>query len=100
MKNQEAMAEATAIEIKRLQEIQKSYSTKASKIEDYIDSVLRSAGINKLELPTSKLSYRMSQAVQILDEDKIPALYRRTKEVKSIDKIAIKEAIQCDIFVE
>lgn len=48
----------------------------------------------KLELPHSKISYRKSDSVEIVDFDKLPEEYIKTKIEKNPDKVAIKNAIK------
>lgn len=48
----------------------------------------------KLELPHSKISYRKSDSVEVIDLNKIPEEYIKTKIEKNPDKVAIKNAIK------
>jgi len=90
----EATAEAIDTEIKRLTDLKYSYLKKADNIKNYISFSLLKNGIEKLETDISKLSFRKSQSLVITDEKLIPEEFIKIKEVKSIDKIAIKEAIK------
>ena len=90
----EATAEAIDTEIKRLTDLKYSYLKKADNIKNYISFSLLKNGIDKLETDISKLSFRKSQSLVITDEKLIPEEFIKIKEVKSIDKIAIKEAIK------
>ena len=87
---QAILAEWTAQEIKRLQELQKSYNNKIEKNEKWIDYVLQTFQIDKMETPIAKLSYRDSQQVTIIDESIIPIQYFTIKETKSLDKTGCK----------
>ena len=48
----------------------------------------------KLELPHSKISYRKSDSVEVIDLETLPEEYIKTKIEKNPDKIAIKNAIK------
>ena len=54
----------------------------------------------KLALPHSKISYRKSESVNIIDEKMIPRDYYKEKFEYSIDKRKIKEAIKNNIKVD
>ncbi len=53
----------------------------------------------KLDLPHSKISYRKSESVEIVDEKMIPKEYYKEKLEYSIDKRKIKDAIKNNINV-
>ena len=80
-------------EIARLQAKLKPIQNTVSRLEDYLDSSLRTNGIDSLEVWTYKLSYRKSESVEITDETLLPAEYVKTKVTTAPDKIAIKKAI-------
>ena len=48
----------------------------------------------KLELPHSKISYRKSDSVEVVDVEMLPEEYVKTKIEKNPDKVAIKNAIK------
>lgn len=48
----------------------------------------------KLELPHSKISYRKSDSVDVINFEDLPEEYIKTKIEKSPDKVAIKNAIK------
>lgn len=90
----EATAEAIGSEIKRLNDLKYSYEKKANNIKNYISFSLQKNGIEKLETDIAKLSFRKSQSLTITDENLIPKEFITIKEIKNIDKMAIKEAIK------
>lgn len=65
------------------------------------NGVLDGKGLNKfkLDLPHSKISYRKSESVNIIDEKMIPKDYYKEKVEYSIDKRKIKDAIKNNINV-
>lgn len=58
-------------------------------------------GLNKfkLDLPHSKISYRKSESVEVLNQNVIPMDYIKEKIEYSVDKKKIKEAIKNNINV-
>lgn len=94
IRQQEIQAEAVISEIQRLVNIGESYSQEATRKKTFLDNILKNQWIEKLDLTTCKLSYRASSSVEITDESQIPDSFIKTKEVKSIDKIALKDAIK------
>lgn len=48
----------------------------------------------KLDLPHSKISYRKSDSVEIINPDLLPSKYIKKKVEEKPDKVAIKEAIK------
>lgn len=79
-------------EIKRLQELKK----KAAKVSDYLKERIAGAmidfGYDKIETPTLKLSFRKSEAVEVVDESLLAQKFFNYKP--TIDKTAIKNAIK------
>lgn len=79
-------------EIKRLQELKK----KSAKVSDYLKERISGAmidfGIEKIETPTLKLSFRKSEAVEVVDESLLDQQFFNYKP--TIDKTAIKAAIK------
>lgn len=93
-------------EIKRLQSEKKSRENKKNWIKNNVDKFIRRQFTNedgeldteklgnyKLSLPHSKISYRKSNSVDIIDINIIPKEYIKTKIEESPDKTAIKKAI-------
>lgn len=100
-------------EIKRLQAEKKSRERKKEWLFNRVDSFCRRQftdeegklnleGLNKfkLELPHSKISYRKSESVNIIDETKIPKEFLKTKIEISPMKAEIKTAIKNGLKVE
>ena len=98
MRDQECKAKAIAEEIARLSDLKKSYDKKAAQMEHLIDTALKFAGVEKLSLSIAKISYRKSSCV-IVDDAIVSDEYKKTKEVVTVDKTKIKEAIQSWIGV-
>lgn len=81
-------------EIERLQKLQETEEKHLDKAKRSIDWIMKATWTEKLETALNNLSYRKSESVSILDENSIPEEYWKIKEVRSIDKIMIKEAIK------
>jgi hypothetical protein len=81
-------------EIKRLQELKQKAAKRSELFKQRLAEAMNEFGIEKLDTPTLKLSFRKSESVEIVDEEKIPEDYLVTKQVTTISKTAIKEAIK------
>lgn len=79
-------------EIKRLQELKK----KSAKVSDYLKERISAAmiefGLTEIKTPTLKLSFRKSEAVEVVDESLLAQQFYNYKP--TIDKTAIKAAIK------
>lgn len=94
MKNIEAPIQAIDDEIDRLTKMKKSYQAKANNLKNYISYTMQKNGIEKIESDIVKFSFRKSETIEIIDESMIPSEFINIKEVKTVDKIAIKKAIK------
>jgi hypothetical protein len=81
-------------EIKRLTELKKFHSSQYTKLKDYVSYAMTSANIEKIETALVKFSFRKSSSLEITDETKIPAEFKKEKITISIDKNAIKNIIK------
>lgn len=89
-----AGTEAIDNEIKRLSELKKSISNKAKNIENYIAYAMKKHNIEKIDTDIAKISFRKSEALEVENEALIPQEFILTKEIKQVDKLAIKKAIK------
>ena len=89
-----AGADAIDIEIKRLSELKRSLNKKADNIKEYISIQMQKNGIEKIKTDIAELSFRKSEQVIISDDKEIHPAFILIKEVRSIDKLAIKKAIK------
>lgn len=81
-------------EIARLQELKASHQKKADSVAKWVDFLMQTFKIEKLDTELNKLSYRKSEAVILTNEELIPAEYKKEKLTISIDKTEIKKAIK------
>ncbi len=87
-------------EIKRLQAKKQACTKKSTRLKDYLDVMLKSMEIKKLDGKLFKFSYRKSESVKLTDESKLPELYVKTKTTTSADKTAIKKALKAGEVIE
>jgi hypothetical protein len=91
--------EATAAAIKAAEQAQRqrreAIERRAAALREYIARCMQSAGVQRIEAPMLRLSFRKSSAVVIDGEDLIPVRFMRTPEPvrPTPDKKAIAEAI-------
>jgi hypothetical protein len=86
-------------EISRLQALKAHRQKIAQGLRDYLKQNMEAAGIERIECPLFKLSLKKNPpAVEVLDEEMVPAGFWVTPEPKPptarIDKTAIKNAIK------
>lgn len=89
IKNLKADCEAIKAEEKTLRERREVIDHKVESLQKYLEYALQG---QKFSTPRIAISYRKSVAVDIPDEDKIPAEWY--KATYSVDKAGIKEALQ------
>ena len=79
-------------EIKRLQELKKAKAKTKDYLKERISAALIEFGIEKVETPLLKLSFRKSEAVEIVDEALLEAKY--FSYTPKVDKTAIKAGLK------
>lgn len=87
-------------EIKRLQAIKKAKSGAIDRMKESVLNAMNIYGIQKVESPTLNLSIRKSKSVDIIFEGVIDDKFKKEKITVSIDKTAIKKAIESGETVE
>jgi hypothetical protein len=93
----EAQAGFAAQEIKRLQERKALWEQRFERVKQAAIAAMEECGAKKLEGRSSTLSLRACPpAVEILDEDLVPAEYKTSKTVVSIDKKALKATLEAN----
>ena len=83
-------------EIARLTAIKKRNTRTIDKLKETLRNSMEVFGVEEIKSPTLKICFLKSKAVVFTDTNEIPAIYKSTKvvETESIDKKAIKEAIE------
>lgn len=80
-------------EIERLNKIKSRNSNLEQRLKDTLKNAMLHFGIEEIKIPTLKINFRKSTAVQIDNEDLIEEKFKVEKTTKSISKTLIKEAI-------
>lgn len=93
-------ADAIAQEELKLKKRRQSKEKKAERLEEYLKSSLLGFGSKKFETPRVVLSFRSSKSVVITDESKLDEKYMKAKVVVTVDKTAIKDALDKGEVVE
>ena len=99
VKNLEAEAVAIRAEEKRLKERREAKERKAERLKNYIKTSMLLQGETKFESARVSMALRNSKAV-VVDESKLESVYFTSKIVQSVDKKAIREALEAGILVE
>lgn len=82
-------------EIKRLQSMKKSTASKREWFESQLSGAMHQFGVEKIDTPTLKISFRKSEAVEIEDETKLPeSVKEEVPATWKVSKTKIKEAIK------
>lgn len=88
-------------EIKRLTALKKAKNAAVDRMKESVLHAMNIYGIEKITSPTLNLSIRNNpEATEIVNEDQIPERFKNQKVIISIDKTAIKKAIQSGENVE
>lgn len=99
--NFEAAAEAIKAHAAKQTARAKALNARAEALRDYLARSMDAVGMQKIEGPGVKMSFRKSSAVAIDGEDLIPDEYMRQPETPppAPDKVAIAAAIKAGIQV-
>ena len=100
IKNFEYEVNAVNEEIKRLTELKKRNEKAIERMETAISNAMQLYGIEKVDSSFLKLSFRKSESVEVINEEQISMQFKKYKEVVSIDKISIKDALKRGDVVE
>lgn len=95
--NFEAEAKMIGEHIKAMQAKKKAVENRASRLREYLHIQMTRAGIKEIKANDGTFTAKIRlnpESVEVLDEAQIPAAFIKQKVEESIDKIAIKKAIQ------
>lgn len=81
-------------EIKRLQEIKRTRKNVVERLKNNLSDAMQQFEMDVIESPISKISFRSSQSVEIVDENEIPNAYKTQIITTKVDKMKIKQAIK------
>lgn len=93
IKNMEYNEDVVAQEIERLTNLKHKITKGRELLKNRLSQSMQLFGIERIDSPTLKLSFRKSVAVEISDEMEIPAAYFNQPPPKP-DKTRIKEALK------
>jgi len=85
-------------EISRLEKLKKKNELLISNLKNRVADAMKEYGIEKIETPTLKLSFRKSESVEITDMAQLKGKYYTYKP--TFDKTAIKNDIKAGIVVD
>jgi hypothetical protein len=88
--------DVTAIdnEIKRLRALKEVKTNSIERLKHSISTAMNIYGIEKVESPLLKLSFRKSEAVEITNEEVLPLSFKTEKVTYTPNKVKIKESIK------
>ena len=90
VRNLEADIEVIKTEIKRLQDLKKLKENKIENLKKYTKESLEEADIKKLSTSLGNISIRkLPGSVEVLEEDSIPAEYKKEVVTVTVDKKSI-----------
>jgi hypothetical protein len=81
-------------EIKRLRALKEAKTNSIERLKESISTAMNIYGIEKVESPLLKLSFRKSEAVEITNEEVLPLSFKTEKVTYTPNKTKIKEAIK------
>lgn len=92
--------ESIDAQIKRLQAMKKTITTRQEQLKEYLRHNMIESGISKIDCPYFKISLRKAaKSVQVDDADLLPDEYVTIKTVISPDKNAIAKALKNGVEV-
>lgn len=93
IKQAESEIEIIESEIKRLEALKSARAKMANRMKDSLKNAMELFGIDKLESPTLKVSFRKSESVDV-DEPFLPDEYFNVREVRTPNKAKIKADLE------
>jgi len=91
IKNENAEIDA---EIERLNKIKERNTNLENRLKETLKNAMLHFGIDEIKIPTLKINFRKSVAIEIENEDLINEKFKVEKTTKTISKTLIKEAIE------
>lgn len=81
-------------EIERLNKIKVRNTNLENRLKETLKNAMLHFGIDEIKIPTLKINFRKSVAIEIENEDLINEKFKVEKTTKTISKTLIKEAIE------
>lgn len=89
-----ADAQALRNEISRMQDRLRSIDNASAKLREYVVNCLTHAGIERVKGPTFTAYLQRHSRVDVVDEAKVPAEFKRVVTSSCVDKRAVKDAVE------
>ena len=100
MQNLDASAKAIKQAEQQMARRRKAIENRAQWIRDYLKNNMEAAGISKIESPWFRLAVQKNpEAVEIMDESKLPDNFKSEVVVVKIDKAALKQVLRDGVHV-
>lgn len=99
IKNLEAEANAIKAEEESFAKRRKAIEGRVSRLKDYLTKELEHSGKKSLETPLCKLTTRVSERVEVYDEDAVPVTYTVSKTTVRPDKTEIRKALKLGTII-
>lgn len=100
IKDIESLNQAIKDEKKALDERLKMNDRKVENLKKYVSSSLKMRDMNKLETARNKITFRKSKSVNVINESLLADEYFTEKITKTVNKTAIKKAIESGLTVD
>ena len=94
----QGMAQLAGERIRQLQTYKKVAENAEKRLKERLQMAMAQYGLAKIEIGLHKLSLRNSQAVEVIDEAKIPNEYIKVKT--EVDKSALRQALLNGAIIE
>lgn len=94
IKQLESDVETIENEIKRLQSLKKIRENSVDRLKKNISQAMEIFGVEEIKTPIIKINFRKSESVEVEDAKLVDRKFITVKQVESVDKAAIKEAIK------
>lgn len=86
IKDRKALANAIGDEVKALQGRKKVIERQVERLEQYVTDAMNAREMDKVETERSRVSFRKSTSVEIIDEEKLDSKYKKEVIETKIDK--------------
>lgn len=94
IKSLETLCEGIKKERDNLAERKAQVEKKIESLKEYISKSMELRNMDKFETPKSKLSFRVSKSVNVIDEELIPDAYFKESVSKKLDKTSLSKDLK------
>lgn len=87
-------------EIERLVRMKKAVDQRESNMVEYLEFNMKRCNITKIESPLFKIQFQKTPPkVEVINEDEVPAEYKKTKTEVSLDKLKIRDEMKVGVII-